>query len=69
MNKKSNNRAVLKDLITSNLLIESLRNHNGYENATSKFELFRYFMIISLCLYYTIWAKCPITGLVRTDLK
>ena len=29
----------------------------------------KYFMIIPFCLYYTIWAKCPINGLIWTDLK
>ena len=29
----------------------------------------KYFMIIPSWLYYTIWAKCPINGLIWTDLK
>ena len=48
----------------------SLRNHVGYddENVTLKYEL-SYSKIIPSCLYYTIWAKCPKTGMVRTDLR
>ena len=29
----------------------------------------KYFVIIPSCLYNTIWARCPKTGMVWTDLK
>ena len=62
---------IIEVVRSTGIIREFLRNHDGFddENVTSKYKFhgfFKYLMTISSCLYYTIWAKCPITG-IGTD--
>ena len=56
----------------NNSLASRRREYNNREFTSLQnisLSYFKYFMIIPLCFYYTIWAKCPIRGLIWTDLK